>query len=452
MGTIILGGGIIGLSIAYYLAELEPDLAAGHQIHIVDSASDLFLSASGYAGGFLAKDWFSPAVASLGELSFRLHKELAAAHDGPKNWAYAPSIVYSLAIEARGVGGKKARKEEWLEEGASRSDVARTSADDQQQLPTGEGAARNEMLNDDGTPAWFTRQKDGTLEILDAEGSCAQIEPRRFCEWLLKEVEAKGVKIHTQCVATGIFKNEEGKVGGVKVRKDTEIYEKHAKNVVVAAGAWTPQVFRMLFHDSKFKIPINPLAGYSIVVKSPRLTKPILDPSLHGENSAAGVSHAVYCAPTANWAFAPEIYSRISADGKPEIWAGGVNDANLKLPESADATAALKSRDKSEELRSAMIAMTGLSQEGDNLNIDDLEVVRESLCFRPVSRSGSPIISKIPNEALGPQIEGDGNFGVYVASGHGPWGISLSLGTGKVMAEMLAGRSTSADISRLGLS
>jgi glycine/D-amino acid oxidase-like deaminating enzyme len=26
--------------------------------------------------------------------------------------------------------------------------------------------------------------------------------------------------------------------------------------------------------------------------------------------------------------------------------------------------------------------------------------------------------------------------GVFIAAGHGPWGISLSLGTGKVMSEI----------------
>jgi glycine/D-amino acid oxidase-like deaminating enzyme len=41
--------------------------------------------------------------------------------------------------------------------------------------------------------------------------------------------------------------------------------------------------------------------------------------------------------------------------------------------------------------------------------------------------------------------------GVYVATGHGPWGISLSLGTGLVVAELAQGRPLSADISELGL-
>lgn len=52
--TIILGAGIIGTATAYYLS-LSPDTPA-QSIHLVETTPELFSSASGYAGGFLAKD------------------------------------------------------------------------------------------------------------------------------------------------------------------------------------------------------------------------------------------------------------------------------------------------------------------------------------------------------------------------------------------------------------
>lgn len=58
--TVILGAGIIGLSTAYYLAT-APDVDPS-AIHIVESASELFCSASGLAGGFLAADCAPPAL------------------------------------------------------------------------------------------------------------------------------------------------------------------------------------------------------------------------------------------------------------------------------------------------------------------------------------------------------------------------------------------------------
>ena len=88
MGTIIIGGGIIGTSIAYSLSKVSDDIQS---IHIVEASPRLFASASGYAGGFLAKDWFSPAAAELGALSFGLHRQLAEEHNGSEAWGYAPA-------------------------------------------------------------------------------------------------------------------------------------------------------------------------------------------------------------------------------------------------------------------------------------------------------------------------------------------------------------------------
>lgn len=88
----------MGLSTAYYLASLSrqnPD-AAPHIIHIVEPCPELFASASGKAGGFIARDWFSPALANLGSLSFDLHRQLAQEHDGRARWGWSESISYSL--------------------------------------------------------------------------------------------------------------------------------------------------------------------------------------------------------------------------------------------------------------------------------------------------------------------------------------------------------------------
>lgn len=94
--TVVLGAGIIGLSTAYYLAKLSKESAEEHTIHLVEPCPQLFSSASGKAGGFLAKDWFNPTMAPLGELSFRLHQDLADQNNGRAKWGYSPSISYSL--------------------------------------------------------------------------------------------------------------------------------------------------------------------------------------------------------------------------------------------------------------------------------------------------------------------------------------------------------------------
>lgn len=94
--TVILGAGIIGVSTAYYLSQhQEPST-----IHLVEPSPELFSSASGYAGGFLAKDWFAPSLSALGALSFEEHRRLAEEHGGREKWGYSPATCVSYAASA----------------------------------------------------------------------------------------------------------------------------------------------------------------------------------------------------------------------------------------------------------------------------------------------------------------------------------------------------------------
>lgn len=120
MATVIVGAGIIGTSTAYYLSQEISDASA---IHLIEASPDLFASASGYAAGFLACDWFSRPLAALGEKSFNLHKELAATNDGFHKWGYSETTSTSLAETIGNHSGA-----DWLREGASRAEAAaRTS-------------------------------------------------------------------------------------------------------------------------------------------------------------------------------------------------------------------------------------------------------------------------------------------------------------------------------------
>ena len=71
--VIIAGGGICGVATAYYLHRI-----AGIRSTIIDPMG-IATSASGKAGGFLARDWAAgPETEELHRLGFRLHRELAA--------------------------------------------------------------------------------------------------------------------------------------------------------------------------------------------------------------------------------------------------------------------------------------------------------------------------------------------------------------------------------------
>ena len=73
---------------------------------------------------------------------------------------------------------------------------------------------------------------------------------------------------------------------------------------------------------------------------------------------------------------------------------------------------------------------------------DDIEVVRESVCWRPVAKRGVPIIA---------ELRGEHDRGVIIAAGHGAWGISNSLGTGWCVTGMAEGRNMDDYIGRLSL-
>lgn len=142
--TVILGGGIIGLSTAYHLSKHQP----GSTIHLVDSSPELFASASGFAGGFIAKDWFRDNAASLGELSFQEHKNLAEQHSGRENWGYSKSVTISYekprsqGAESTNAGGA----------GLGRAELTRDRARESR---------------DDHVPRWLRRSEGDILSVID---------------------------------------------------------------------------------------------------------------------------------------------------------------------------------------------------------------------------------------------------------------------------------------------
>lgn len=151
MATVIIGAGIIGSSTALYLSQ-SPSTTLPSTIDLIEASPELFASASGYAAGFLARDWFSPSVASLGALSFDLHKQLARQNHGAEKWGYCRSTGTSLA------GVKGNRGDDWLRDGSSRA----------------EAAALHEFKDGCG-PAWLTRSKNGKAEVISEDDSTAQV-------------------------------------------------------------------------------------------------------------------------------------------------------------------------------------------------------------------------------------------------------------------------------------
>ena len=99
--VVIIGGGIIGFSTAYYLSQARK---SGHSITIVDHASILFAGASGKANGILGDYGFKPEAEHLGKLSWELHRQLASLKGGRALWGYRDVMIYGLHRTASAIG------------------------------------------------------------------------------------------------------------------------------------------------------------------------------------------------------------------------------------------------------------------------------------------------------------------------------------------------------------
>ncbi|KAL8658505.1 MAG: hypothetical protein Q9226_000958 [Calogaya cf. arnoldii] len=340
MATVIIGAGIIGTSTAYYLS-----LSQTPNIHLIESCPELFASASGYAAGFLAREWFAPASASLGLLSFDLHKKLAEEHNGYEIWGYSRSTAPNLA-ETIGEG----EEEDWMGQGTSRAKAAKRIAE-----------------NDDPRPVWLA-PRHGKPDIIDQGDGLPKTLPR-----------------------------------------------------------------------SKIQVPISSLAGHSLLLRSSHWPPRSLDTGSNTMHPGADDSEGgAKAQPPCHALFTTDHVASYGAELFSRLPSGHIYIAGLNGPYPLPSLPTERIIDPK-----AIEILKGTAE--SLLGKDEFRVEREALCWRPTTGRGVPIVGPAKN------TRGEGERAVWIAAGHGPWGISMSLGTGYVVAEMVEGRETSADVKGLRL-
>src|SRR6267142_4667001 len=107
--VVVCGAGVMGASVAYFLAR------RGVAVRVV-ARTGVACAASGKSGGFLALDWCANTeVGPLARLSFALHAELA--REIGSDYGYRRMDTYMLAAREKGAiaGGHRIPPPRWID-------------------------------------------------------------------------------------------------------------------------------------------------------------------------------------------------------------------------------------------------------------------------------------------------------------------------------------------------
>jgi D-amino-acid dehydrogenase len=217
----------------------------------------------------------------------------------------------------------------------------------------------------------------------------AHLNPAVFLKLLSDRVRAMGAEMFENAPVTG-FESAGGKVRVVR----TSVREFEAEQVILAAGAWTPSVAR----DLKLNIPIQPARGYSMTMSATK-TMP---------------SHALIL-------------------GERRV-AVSPMDGVLRF------TGRLEVGNYSMEPNPVWIQRIESSAR-EYLRLDEKLDIKETWAgLRPTTPDGMPIIGRSPKHS-----------NLILATGHAMLGLSLGLGTGQVVAELINGQEPAFNLSPLRL-
>lgn len=227
-----IGGGIIGCTTAYYLTRHPKFNPALHVITLLEAAPSIASGASGKAGGLLAL-WAHPS--SIVPLSYKLHAELAAEHNGAQKWGYRKLTCGT--IEAT-VSRKKIEQLQGSEEDGKVWE----------KLPKQDAAAK-ELLSSSEVPEgldWFDRDAINGYAEMGAPGSTetAQVHPYYFTTSIGELARSGGVDIRTNAKVTKIKSSANGVEGVEYLDRETNETKEigDVTDIIVAAGPWTGRV------------------------------------------------------------------------------------------------------------------------------------------------------------------------------------------------------------------
>lgn len=400
--ALIIGGGVIGLACAYYLAKagrkvgiLEKDTVGSGASHgncglvvtshavplcapgairhemsrMLRGTSPLYIKAGRDMGRFL---WLLKFAAKCNPAHL---KRAVAAREGILTWSR--QLFDQLLSEEE-------LPCEWEEKGmllVYRDSRAMESYEETNRLlaPYGLAArgyvgkelrALEPALRDDVYGAWH-------------HAGDTHLRPDQLMSSWASLIRSMDVEILENCGLEG-FETDKGDISGIRCAKG----RLSARHYLLTAGIWTPLIARQL----SLRLPVQPGKGYSITMSRPAVC-PKIPCYLH--------ERSVVATP---W---PSGY-RLGGTMEFSGFETHLNPRRLgKVLEAAG-----------EYLREPL---------GN-------QITEEWTGLRPMTHDDLPIIGKVP-----------GRQNLYLAAGHGMTGISMATGTGKLVEELLSGQSPHID-------
>ncbi len=231
-------------------------------------------------------------------------------------------------------------------------------------------------------PALLTNIVGGIFHPRDA-----YINPARFVRGLAEKAQSLGAEILTGTEVLEI-EAEKGRVTRIRTTRG----ELHPGKVVLAAGSWSPAIARAL----KLRIPIQAAKGYSLTFE-----KPVVSPKI-----ALSLGEA-------------RVVVTPLAEGLR--LAGTLELAGMDLSINARRVAAIHN--------AAKRYLPGL---------EEAKVIETWRGLRPCTPDGLPIIGR-----------SDSFENLFVAAGHAMLGISLGPVTGKLVSELVRGEKVDMDLHLL---
>ena len=414
MKVLVLGGGVIGVSVAYYLAK------AGHEVEVVDRQSGPALETSFANAGEISPGYSSPWAGP--GVPLKAIKWMLMQHSplvvwpmlDPAMWRWGAMMLRNCTSKAYALNKSRMVPIAEYSRDCLKALRAETGiAYDERALGTLQLFRTQKQLDGIGGDVAVLKQYGVPYEVLDREGFC-KVEPA------LRHTQHKFVgALHLPGDETGDcfkFSNRLAEMAtelGVKFRWNTRIQALQvggvaitgvhtdagllsADKVVLALGSYSPQMLAPI----GLRIPVYPVKGYSITV-------PITDPAGAPESTIMDESHKVAVT---------RLGDRIRVGGTAEL-----SGYNLHLREARRAT---------------------LNHVVSDLfpNGGDVSKATFWAGLRPMTPDGTPIVGTTPVENL------------LLATGHGTLGWTMSAGTGRVIADLVSGKTPEIDVSGLGMS